>query len=508
MAYTSTLLVAASNLTNNTGLAANTTMTSLCSTVLAYPIVSNYANLQPGTTYGNVLSSNSFSVTSLGLPLFVANANTTVASIQTRANKLIPNVSTFASLVQLAGTFAEYSNSTYESLYAYKDVTFDNLGINVSNHRDAITNGITTIFGGGATTAAGIKANITTLANAIANFGNVYDATKLNKLGDPATFVQYLLDSGYNFVPPDGWQDMTAAELKYYLNSIIGPVFSRVIELSGIKNSTASNLGELLDLSKVFPADALALVPGKDFAGLANMFVNMGGKFKSFADVAAMLNSIQVPDLTYLSTHTSPVTESEFSSLTYQLGTGTGVFGNPTITDIIGTAAGTVHAGNLATVSSVLTTVSNLTSGQSLIACLANLAVACASGNSGYITSNITIVRNAANIFNADSTVISSTAGNTAITNMQTQLTLETTNLAKAGISLDSIPTSGVTSVIGLVNGLHNYGVDANQLNYNALFAGTVQQNNGGDSVLASLTEGQNINAQAQYGVPIGTKIA
>jgi hypothetical protein len=301
---------------------------------------------------------------------------------------------------------------------------------------------------------------------------------------------------------------MSAAELKYYLNGIIGPVFTRVTELSGIKGYTASSLGELLDLSKVFPADALALVPGRDFAGLANMFVNLGGKFKSFSDIAAMLKSISVPNLTYLSTHTSPVTASDVTNLTSQLGTGTGVFGNPTITDIIGTAAGTVHVGNLTTVSSVLTTVSSLAAGQSLIACLANLAVACASGNSGYITSNITIVRNAANIFNADSTVVSSTTGNTAITNMQTQLTREATNLAKAGISLDSVPVSGVTSVIGLVNSLHNYGVDSSKLNYNALFAGTVQQNNGGDAVLASLIEGQNINTQAQYGVPIGTKIA
>lgn len=508
---TSTLLVAASNLTNNVGLAANTTMTSLCNTVLSYPLVSNYANLQPGTTYGNTLSSNSFSVTSLGLPLFVANANTTVASIQTQASKLIPNVATFATLVQLAGTFSAYSYSSYKSLHDYSGATFDTLGIHVNNHSDAVTNSISSIFGGKATNASDIRNNITTLANAIANFGTLYDVSKLNKLGDPVTFVQHLIDSGYDFTPPSDWKAMTGAELKYYLNSIIGPVFTRVMTLSNFKvpaGQQVSSLGDFLELSKVFPAQALALVPGKNFAGLANMFVNLGGRFKSFADIAAMLKSIQVPTLTYLNSYTTPVASIDFANLTAQLGKGTGVYNNPTVTDLIGTAAGVVHIGNLTTVSSTLTTVSATAAGQSLIDCLANLAVACASGNNTYITSNIAIVRNAANIFNADSTVVSSTAGNTAITNIQTQLSCEASNLSKAGISLDAVPTSGVTSVMGLVNSLHDYGVDSSNLNYNALFAGTVQRNVGGDAVLAALAEGQNINNQAQYGVPIGTKIA
>jgi hypothetical protein len=89
---------------------------------------------------------------------------------------------------------------------------------------------------------------------------------------------------------------------------------------------------------------------------------------------------------------------------------------------------------------------------------------------------------------------------------MQTQLALETKNLSAAGITLSSISTSGVTGILGLVNSLHDYGIDTNQLNYNQLFAGIVQTNVGGDAVLAALAEGQNINTQAQYSVPIGTK--
>jgi len=509
MANTSTLLVAASNLTSNVGLAPNTAMLALCNTVTSYALVSNYANLQPGTTYGNILANNSFTVTSLGLPVFVTNANTTVANIRTQASSILPNIATFASILQSAGTFATYSYRTYQSLNEFSNKTFDQLGINVGGHADAVTNGITSIFGGGAKTPAQISVNINILADAIENFGTVYDVSKLNLLGNPATFVQYIIDSGYDFTPPSDWQTMTADELTYYLSGIIGPVFTRVITLSKIQlplNSTVSSLGDLLDLSKVFPAAALALVPGNNFAGLANMFVNLGGKYKSFADIADMLRSIRVPTLTYLNSYTAPVSTVDTANLVSQLGSGTGSAGNPTVTDIIGTVAGTVHLGNLATVNTALASLTVNANTQTLVTSLANLATACASGNPTYITSNITAVRTAANLFNADSSVTALTSANTAITNMQTQLALETKNLSAAGITLSSVSTAGVTGILGLVNSLHDYGIDTNQLNYNQLFAGIVQPNVGGDAVLAALAEGQNINTQAQYSVPIGTK--
>ena len=509
MANTSTLLVAASNLTSNIGLAPNTAMSVLCSTVTSYPVVSNYANLQPGTAYGTILASNSFSVTSLGLPLFVANANTTVANILTQARSILPNVATFSSVLQSAGTFATYSYRTYQSLNEFTDKTFDQLGINVAGHQSAVTNGIASIFGGGATTATDISTNINILASAIENFGTVYDVSKLGSLGNPSTFVQYLLDSGYDFTPPTDWQTMSADELTYYLSSIIGPVFTRVITLSKIQlpaNSTVSSLGDLLDLSKVFPASALALVPGNNFAGLANMFINLGGKFKSFADIATMLRNIRIPNISYLNSYTTPVASIDTANLVSQLGSGVGPVGNPTITDIIGTVSGTVHLGNLVTVNTALASLTVNANTQTLVTSLANLATACASGNPTYITSNITAVRTAANLFNADSSVTALTSTNTAITNMQTQLALETKNLSAAGITLSSISTSGVTGILGLVNSLHDYGIDTNQLNYNQLFDGIVQTNVGGDAVLAALAEGQNINTQAQYSVPIGTK--
>jgi hypothetical protein len=256
----------------------------------------------------------------------------------------------------------------------------------------------------------------------------------------------------------------------------------------------------------VFPAAALALVPGNNFAGLANMFINLGGKFKSFASIADMLQSIQVPNISYLNSYTTPVAAVDTANLVAQLGTGTGPVSNPTITDIIGTVAGTVHLGNLSTVSTALSSLTVNANTQTLVTSLANLATACASGNPTYITSNISALRTAANLFNADSSVTALTSANTAITNMQTQLALETKNLSAAGITLSSISTSGVTGILGLVNSLHDYGIDTNQLNYNQLFAGIVQTNVGGDAVLAALAEGQNINTQAQYSVPIGTK--
>jgi hypothetical protein len=509
MPSTSTLLVAASNLVNNVGLAPNVAMLTLGSTITSQPVVSSYANVQPGTTNGNILAANSLSVRSLNLPVFVANANTAVTSIQSQCSKVFPDFVTFASLLLSAESFVLYSDKAYKSMSSFSDKSFDNLGINVDSHQSAVTNGIASLFGGGATAPADIKNNISKLSTALGNLGSLYDTSKLTKLGDPTTFVQHLLNSGYNFVPPDGWQSMTASELKYYLDGIVGPVFTRVMDLSGFtppKSASITSLGDLLDLSKVFPDDALALVPGRNFSGLANMFVNLGGKFKSMTDVSTLLNGIDVPTLEHLSSYTSPVTSSDITNLTSKLGAGSGTNNNPTIIDVLGTVAGIPHVAGLTTVSAALSSIASRSTTTTLVTKLNDLSTACATEDSGQIATAFAALQTAANAFKADSVVVSLAAANTAIVNSESQITTENNNIAVSGINIAAGAGSGVAGIMALVNNLHDYGVDVNNLKFNELFAGMVQQNVGGDAVLASLSEGKNINIQAQFSVPIGTK--
>lgn len=505
MAYTPTLIVAASNLTSNVGLSPNAAMIAMGNTITSNSLISAYDNVKPGTANGTTLQGAGYSVTTLGLPLFVTNVSSTIASVTSQANKMLPNVATFATLLTIAGSFTSISYRTSSALEEFKSISFDNLGIDVSNHQTSVTNGIANMLAGDNSTPEKIKQNLTTFADAIKNFGTCYDASNLSKLGDPAAFATHLTNNGYDLSLPSDWTSFSTKEQKAYLDQMVGPVFTRVMALSGIKipaGNTVSSLGDLLELNLVFPKAALDLVPGKDFSGLSNIFVNLGGKFKSFNDVANLFSGTEVPTLTHLNEYTTPVPSFDYSTLSQKLGTGSGPYGNnPTMTDLVGTAAGIPHLSKLTTINGYLTSIASLPSTVTLIDRLEDLAAACSGGD---IPTAFAAVETAATAFNSDvSSIVSS---DTTIPDMLAHLQLEVNNLAIVGVNLNSVDNGGTPSVLGLVNNLHDYGVDKEQLNYNQLFAGVVQANVGGDAVLASLAEGKNMSLQAQYAVPIGTK--
>jgi hypothetical protein len=510
MASTSTLLVAASNLANGVGLAANTATTTLCSTISSNALAAAYANLQPGTTNGNVLATNSLTVTSLGLPLFVSNANSACSSITAQMNTVFPDLTTFASILLTLDSFVLYSDKAYKSMVNFTATSFDNLGINVDSHQSAVTNGITTLFGGGATGAAQIKTNMGILAGALGNLGTLYDVTKLDKLGDPVSFIKYVVDNGYNYTPPVGYETMTTDELMINLSRTTGPVVARIAELSKVtlpEGHSVYSMADFLDLNIVFPPEAVALVPDKNFSGLSNMFVNLGGRFNSFADISTMLTSIEVPALPYLNSYTDPVSTADVDNLKAKIGSGTGESNNPTITDVLGTVAG-IHVDELTAISTALTSIASRSTTTALVTSLTDLATACAGGDPATISSSFATAQTQATAFNSDSAVVALASTNTAITSIEAQLKAENDNITASGLNISAASSSGVAGVLAMANNLHDYGVDRDKLNYNQLFAGLVQQNVGGDAVLASLAEGKNISIQAQFSVPIGTKLA
>ena len=143
-----------------------------------------------------------------------------------------------------------------------------------------------------------------------------------------------------------------------------------------------------------------------------------------------------------------------------------------------------------------------------LINSLTTLATDCAGGVPSTITSSFSAVSSAATAFKADSVVAAQSAASTAISSVEGQIKVESDNITASGLNISAAASSGIAGVLAMVNNLHDYGVDRDKLNYNQLFAGLVQSNAGGDAVKASLAEGKNINVQAQYSVPIGTKIA
>lgn len=505
------LMIAASNLTSNIGLQPNATMTSTMTTVLSNSLVSGYSNLQPGTTNGTTLAGRGFSVVNLKLPEFIANANTTIASAQTQYNKMLPsngdgtyNVAKFASLVSSAGAFATTSWKMNNELENFSNIDFVDIGLTVTDYNSVATNGLSGVFGS--------QSNINTLSSALRNLGTAYDVTQLGKLYDPAVFIANLQKQGLlptGFVTADNQDNLLNA-----LSQVSGATLKTIISQTKIvlpEPLAVTNLSQLLELDMVFPASAVAVVPDNTMAGLANELLNLGGHFTSFNELADVIASIEVPDIPYLNAYTTLIPNAEYTRLTAKLGTGAGPYTNPLITDMLGTVAGVGITDNLTTVSSALATTFTYASATALGTALVNLATACTTGNTIFIDSNIAATWTAANTFTTECNTTASlsttvTAANTAIKSAQSHLTLELNNLSLAEANLDATAPIGITSTLGLVNSLHDYGVDLYQLGYNTLFNNCLQLNVGGDAVKAALVEGRNINSQAQRSVQVTTR--
>jgi len=389
---TPSLMISASKLLGNIGLQPNATMTSAMTTISINGLVNNYSNLQPGTTNGNTLSARGWTVTNLNLPLYIANANTTISNVSAHYNKILPNIGNglyditkFTAILLQAKAFVTASLATQTMLETFYNQTFDDLGISVTNHSSAVANGLSNIFG--------TDAQMATLSNGIRRFGTAYNIKNLNKLGDPATFIQNLINHGFSENGQNGvyliggnvlsatWRTDDASTLLTFLSNIKGDTLNKIIDQTGLTpNSTITDLSQLLDLSKIFNSAELAVVPGNNFAGLANEFVNLGGEFKSFTEVADLLNNIEVPTLTYLDGLTDIISDSDYANLSASIGTGTGSLGNPTITDVMGSIAGVTHSTALTTISNCLTTALSSTEGTLLNETLANVITQCTAG--------------------------------------------------------------------------------------------------------------------------------
>jgi hypothetical protein len=230
----------------------------------------------------------------------------------------------------------------------------------------------------------------------------------------------------------------------------------------------------------------------------------MGGKFKNVAALAATLAATKIPSLKNLDALSSPMPASISSALSSKLGTGGGPFGNPTINDIIGTAAGYKHTDSFTTIVAAHTTIFQTSAGQALQAAITDLTA-----DPTNATKLSTFVAAQAAVTGSTDPVLSKliTDSANAITASQTQLTNEATNQSKAGFVPSAAAVPAAPALLGLANKLHDLGLDKQKAGYNFLFSSMATDDQYGDAVKAALAEGQNIAKMAAAGVANTTKI-
>jgi len=224
------------------------------------------------------------------------------------------------------------------------------------------------------------------------------------------------------------------------------------------------------------------------------------------AKIGAYVESLKVKATAFLDQVKELVPQSVKDTLGPMTGTGSGLFGNPTMSEMIGTAAGATHKDSFDKINTTLSSILNSPVGQQLYKTAQALVTAIFTTG---VTTQYTDFQTAVTNFNSTAASNSDlktavTTAQTALTDSQSHLAKEVSNLSLAGINLASLPAapSGVGSIMNMAHKLHDYGVDKQQIGHNELFSGLATNDLTGDAIIASLQEGKNLAKSYALGLP------
>jgi hypothetical protein len=507
-----TMMIAATGFTNNQGLGVSSAMLTALTNFDNSAVTTSYTNLSAALVGANVALPT---MPSYFTGLSSGNSGSSITTgIRTAASAIAPNTQKFISNFNSASTFAQTSFTWSGALTGAASASFDSFGLGITNFSQMVSGGLGTIMAG----ASGAP-DFKTLSSTVTNFGTAFDTGNLQKMFDPASFVKNLQKQGLGDVGGLGDKLTTAGldptnldsanpdVIKQVLETITGADVLKIIDQTKMilpANTMITSAADLLDAKKIVPASDLAKLPGGSLDGLSNALSNMGGKFKNVAALAATLAATKIPSLKNLDALSSPMPASISSALSSKLGTGGGPFGNPTINDIIGTAAGYKHTDSFTTIVAAHTTIFQTSAGQALQAAITDLTA-----DPTNATKLSTFVAAQAAVTGSTDPVLSKliTDSANAITASQTQLTNEATNQSKAGFVPSAATVPAAAALLGLANKLHDLGLDKQKAGYNFLFSSMATDDQYGDAVKAALAEGQNIAKMAAAGVANTTKI-
>lgn len=530
MTISPTSLIAAQGLLAGQGFVANTSMTTMINTIQTNTLASNVIFLSLANVQNSVSGLNT---TMNALPIFLSNLSSVIANVNAQANGILPtgissvtSVQSFVTLylnaVSLATTSAEYA----AAITQFSTKTFNNLGIGVNNFNDMLLQGISGISPQFTPVAKinGYAAVLASISQGLLNFGTLYDFTKPKSFG-PVNLITSLQEQGlaestginnlivtygYN---PNNLSVIPESVLLYVLGTVQGNDLQKIIAQT---QSTVSNqvksVADLLNVSYILPplaCQALGVTTG-NISVFANAINNIGVSATNF-QLSNFIGNLQIPPLNNITSITQPLPQSVSSTLLSNIGTGAGLFGNPTMSDLLGTIAGNTHVNSFTTINNTLNNLLSTGPGQYLNSLMANLvSIYNASGSTASALSALTT---GVATFNAQvvatSTLTSSVAtANSALRASQAQVSRETTNLSLGGINLfyangnPVIQNTGnnMRTILSFTSSLQSYGVDRQHLGHEAVLENMASNDITGDAVKVSLAEGQNVSLSQALG--------
>lgn len=581
MPITPTSLIAVAGLVRGSGIQIPAALTDAVSAIQNNPLVSSVNSISAAFTYGGVtlpaaIAALPSSMTSL------SQLQTTASGILTQAQSILPvgtlldparGIKSFMSVFNSSAAFGSASAEYSAALSQFGNKSFADLGVNMANFQDVITNGTTAMskglgalankaatdaFGGLASVldpnllakgkalvqSSGLTEGLQSVGKGLQNFGTLFDFSSPASLG-PKNLVANLqkqgladrngindliFEAGYDPLKLDTVPDNVLASV---LSQVKGSDLDKILKQTGANPyQTVLNAGQLLQASNLLPPQATLVlgIAAKGPAALKAMgstLSNLGTSIDNFK-MSDLVSGIENKALQYLSQIKTLIPLEVKTALAPILGSGSGLFGNPQMKDMIGSVAGVGHTNNLTSATKGVTSLQNSAAGKSLqtatdgyanavkafidanpgadpSAVLADPAVAAALGS----LTSATNAFQAAVSGNLDLNKLVSNIG-TSVTASVTALAKEVDNLAKAGLELvDNVGAAitqafnkGYQTILAFGSKLHKMGQDIQNLGYNDFLPKMATANIAGDAIQASLVEGRNVARAAKVDQP------
>jgi hypothetical protein len=540
MAITSAQTIAAAGLVNGQGITTSQDMGSQFSTNAAKPLVIAIDNLYLPLTGPNAVSNITPLSSSLSnIPKWVSCRNGT-AKISSQATAQggsivgsgVTGVKNFALTVNQTGGYGSASLDWASSIQQYQGKSFTDFGLQNKSYQDIASGGTTGTFSSLKSAPGGLQNALKDFGASLSKLGTAFSFTDLTQTFAPASFIKNLRRQGLGDVGELNYKlaaqgitsdaDLDKADpavLRKTMDTVTAADVQKVVNQTGMQlppGAKLEKLSDLLNAKKILPPNLQAMAPSGSMTDVNSVLGNMGGKFGSGADVSKFVGRSEVPEFPRLNALSSPLPQSIITDLSPYIGKvemapvdgvvqtlGTGPLGNPTVKDMMGSAAGVGFTDNFAKINAAHDSVMNSAVGQALHTALVNLYNSDKNNEAygSYMTALDTAIAN----FNravADSPEIK--AAQEAVVGSILQLTRESGLLPLAGVDLANPPAvPGITGVLNMAKSLPKYGVDKQNLGFKDVISGVADKNSVyGEAIQAAMMEGRNRAGQTSAGIP------
>ena len=451
----------------------------------------------------------------------------------------------FLGLFNIAVNSCQTSRDVLGSLYTFQKNGFKSISPGTNSHTDLITGGITSRFGplavgaddyikastlytgGPAITRSpkDIQASITAVADAITGIGSLYNFRDLQNFGTPAGLIsslnqQGLLTNGVAQALKDQGVNLNSLAtansniLVGVLKTIQGSDLQKIITATGLVVPTSQKItdaSQLLQASSIMNSDAVSAIPGGSLTGLAQQLIGLNLIFSNTKQLANAFKNVTIPDIPALSDLTQPIPDEDIAIIESAVPVGSGRFGSALVQELIGTPGGFVHSDAAKQIAFATNSITGQTKVQEVSdAAVALLVVYNAGGNATAAEATLT---SAIETLVADVVyTVGLTTLTTQVSNMLSQLDLEITNCARAGLDIYS-STPGVTNTVLGSSVIPSLSPDPNQIGINSYLLSLTTDDIYGQSFYSILVQGLNANAlksvtSNSIGIPDVTEVS